>query len=336
MNNPNIIACLKILVITGLLAAPIVASAQPATHVHRIGVLSGAAMQSMWRTQPQYDAFLDGLRQLGYVEGQNVAIEFRTAEGKYDRLPDLAAELVGLKVVVLFVVTCGAPLDAARRATQTIPIVVGACTGDMVASGVVKSLARPGGNVTGLQKLNPELSAKRLELLKAVVPNASRVAVLWDPGYSNFAADWSALRAAANTLGVTLHPVEVHGPAEYQAAFATMASSQDAALLTFSDSMTYVHGRRLAEVAAENRLPAMYVYQEIPNTGGLMSYGPNIPDMFRRATVFVDKILKGTKPGDLPIEQPTHFEFVINLKTAKALGITVPPSVLMRADKVIE
>ncbi len=293
-------------------------------------------MLSTWRSQPLYEAFLDGLRQHGYVEGENVAIEFRTAEGKYDRLPDLAAELVGLNVEVLFVVTCGAPLDAARRATQTIPIVVGACTDDMVAAGIVKSLARPGGNVTGLQKLNPELSAKRLELLKAVVPSASRVAVLWDPGYSNFGADWSALRAAANTLGVTLHPVEVHGPAEYQAAFATMASNQDAALLTFSDSMTYVHGRRLAEVAGGNHLPAMYAYQEIPNAGGLMSYGPNIPEMFRRSTTFIDKILKGAKPGDLPIEQPTHFEFVINLKTAKALGITVPQSVLMRADKVIE
>lgn len=336
MNSRNIIASLRMLVAVGLVAAALFARAQPPTKVHRVGVVSGAATLSTWRSQPLYEAFLDGLRQLGYVEGQNVAIEFRTAEGKYDRLPDLMAELVGLNVEVLFVVTCGAPLDAARRATQTIPIVVGACTDDMVAAGIVKSLARPGGNITGLQKLNPELSAKRLELLKAVVPNASRVAVLWDPGYSNFAADWSALRAAANTLGVTLHPVEVHGPAEYQTAFITMASKQDAALLTFSDSMTYVHGRRLADVAAENRLPAMYAYQEIATAGGLMSYGPSIPDMFRRATVFVDKILKGAKPGDLPIEQPTKFELVINLKTARALGITIPQSVLMRADKVIE
>ena len=336
MNGRHITAYLKMVFGLGLLAASIVATAQPPTKVHRVGVLAGAAMQSMWRNQPQYEAFLDGLRQLGYVEGQNVAIEFRTAEGKYDRLPDLAAELVGLKVEVLFVVTCGAPLDAARGATRTIPIVVGACTGDMVAAGIVTSLARPGGNVTGLQKLNPELSAKRLELLKAVVPNASRVAVLWDPGYSDFAADWSALRAAANTLGVTLHPVEVHGPAEYQTAFATMASKQDAALLTFSDSMTYIHGRRLAEVAAENRLPAMYAYQEVAAAGGLMSYGPSIPDMFRRATVFVDRILKGAKPGDLPVEQPTKFELVINLQTAKALGVTIPQSILLRADKVIE
>jgi ABC-type uncharacterized transport system substrate-binding protein len=336
MNNQYIIARLSMVFVLGLLAASIVATAQPPAKAHRIGVLSGAAMQSAWRDQPQYAAFLDGLRELGYVEGQNVTVEFRTAEGKYDRLPDLAAELVGRKVEVLFVVTCGAPLDAARGATRTIPIVVGACTDDMVAAGIVASLAHPGGNITGLQKLNPELSAKRLELLNAVVPNASHVAVLWDPGYSDFAADWSALRAAANTLGITLDPVEVHGPAEYQTAFATMEIKQDAALLTFSDSMTYVNGRRLAEVAAENRLPAMYPYQEIAAAGGLMSYGPSIPDMFRRATVFVDRILKGAKPGNLPIEQPTKFELVVNLKTARALGVTIPQSVLMRADKVIE
>ena len=325
--------CLRFLC---LLAATAVAWAGPPAKVHRVGMLAGAAMQSMWRTQPQYEAFLDGLRQHGYVEGQNVAIEFRTAEGKYERLPDLAAELVGLNVDVLFVVTCGAPLDAARRATRTTPIVVGACTDDMVAAGIVKSLARPEGNITGLQKLNPELSAKRLELLKAAVPNASRVAVLWDPGYSDFAADWGALRAAADALGVTVQPVAVHGPAEYETAFATMAAKRVDALLTFSDSMTYVHGRQLVRLAADNRLPAMYAYQEITSAGGFLSYGPSIPDMFRHATVFVDKILQGAKPGDLPIEQPTHFELVVNLKTARTLGITIPQSVLMRADKVIE
>ncbi|MBL8526325.1 MAG: ABC transporter substrate-binding protein [Burkholderiales bacterium] len=330
------VAPLRVLVLTCLLAAIAVATAQPPAKVYRVGVLAGAAMQSMWRTQPQYEAFLDGLRQHGYVEGQNVAIEFRTAEGKYERLPDLAAELVGLNVDVLFVVTCGAPLDAARRATRTTPIVVGACTDDMVAAGIVKSLARPEGNITGLQKLNPELSAKRLELLKAAVPNASRVAVLWDPGYSDFAADWGALRTAADALGVTVQPVEVHGPAEYETAFATMVARRVDALLTFSDAMTYVHGRQLVRLAADNRLPAIYAYQEITSAGGFLSYGPSIPDMFRHATVFVDKILHGARPGDLPIEQPTHFELVVNLRTARALGITIPQSILMRADKVIE
>lgn len=205
-----------------------------------------------------------------------------------------------------------------------------------VATGIVKSLARPGGNVTGLQKLNPELAAKRLEFLKQVVPQASRVAIIWDPGYSDFAADWSALKKAAEALQTTLQSIEVRGPAEFETAFATMAGNGSDAFMTFADSMTYVHAKRLAETAASRRIPGIYAYQEISDAGGLMSYGPNIPDMFRRASVFVDKILKGSKPGDLPIEQPTKFGLVINLKTAKALGITVPQPLLLRADRMIE
>ncbi len=299
-------------------------------------MLATSALNATWRTLPFYQALLEGLRQLGYVEGQNLVIEFRSPEGKLDRLPEVAGELVWLKPDVILVGTCGAPIEAARRATDTIPIVVAACTGDMVAAGIVTSLAHPGGNITGQQKLNPELAAKRLELLKQAVPDASRVAVLWDPGYSDFAADWRALRAAAQALGVTLQSVEARAPAQLETAFATMNAERAQALVTFADSLTYMNAQRVADAAVGSRLPAMYAYQEITNAGGLMSYGPNIPDMFRHAATFVDKILRGAKPGDLPVEQPTHFEFVINLKTAKALGVTIPTSVLMRADKVIE
>jgi putative tryptophan/tyrosine transport system substrate-binding protein len=324
------------LVAIGLLSAPVFSLAQPPAKVHRIGFLAPSAISTTWRAQPNLRAFLEGLRELGYLEGQNLAIEFRTAEGKLDRLPDLAADLVGSRPDVILIPTCGAPLDAARRATNTIPIVVAACTGDMVAAGIVASLARPGGNVTGQQKLNPELAAKRLELLKAVLPKASRVAVLWDPNYSDFAADWGAMRLAAETLGVTLHSVEARAPTQLEAAFSTMTSERADAFITFADSLTYVHARKVADLAATSHVPAMYAYREITEAGGLMSYGPNIPDMFRRATVFIDKILKGSKPADLPVEQPTNFELVINLRTAKALGITIPQSILLRADKVIE
>ena len=335
MNNPNIIACLRMLVV-GLLVAPIIATGQPTTKVHRIAVLAVAAPSATWRTFPAFQAFLEGLRELGYVEGENLVIDFRSAESNFSRLPYLTTELVALKPEVFLVGTCGAPLDAIKRATSTIPIVVATCTDDMVASGIVASLAHPGGQVTGLQKLNPELSAKRLELLKEVVPQASRVAVIWDPGYSDFAADWRALHAAARGLRVTLLPVEVRGATEYETAFTTIAHERAEALLAFSDAITNAHGQELAELAAKNRLPTMYPFRESANAGGLMSYGPNIPEMFRRSATFIDKILKGAKPGDLPVEQPTKYEFVVNLKAARALGVTIPQSVLMRADKVIE
>ncbi len=328
--------CLTIAVVVGLLTAAMAATAQP-PKVYRIGFLASDVSSATWRTDhPPYRAFLEGLRELGYVEGQNLVIEFRSAEGKLDRLPDLAAELVGLRPDVILVANCGAPLNATRRATSTIPIVVAACNDDMVAAGIVSSLAHPGGNVTGIQKLHPELSAKRLTLLKEALPKVSRVAILWDPAYSDFAADWRALRVTARPLEVTLLPVEAQGPAEFEAAFATMSREGAEAMVTFSDAMTFVYRRQVAELAARNRLPAMYPFREIPDAGGLMSYGPNIPDLYRHAAVFIDKILKGAKPGDLPVEQPTKIELVVNLKTAKALGITIPRSMLILADKVIE
>lgn len=334
MSKHHVIAC--VLVVIGLLGAPLVALGQPPAKVHRVGFLSPNTPSATWRTQPHYRAFLEGLRQLGYVEGQNLVIEFRSAEDKFDRLPELAAELVRLRPEVMLVGTCGAPLDAMRRATRSMPIVVAACNDDMVAAGIVASLARPGGNVTGIQKLSPELSAKRLALLKEALPKVSRVAVLWDPGYSDFAADWRALHAAAQALGVTLLPVEARGPEEFETAFAAMTREGVEALITFSDAMTFIHGRQLVELAARNRLPVMNPFREITEAGGLMSYGPSLPEMLRRSATFIDKILKGAKPGDLPVEQPTKFELAINLRVAKALGIQVPQSLLVRADKLIE
>jgi putative ABC transport system substrate-binding protein len=323
-------------VLLALLGAPLTAEAQPAGKVYRVGILQGTTPASTWRAQPFNQVFLDELRKLGYVEDRNFVIEYRTAEGEWQRLPDLAAELVTLKMDAIVVGVCGAPLNAARRATNTIPIVVAACNDDMVATGIVASLSRPGGNITGLSKVTPELAAKRLELLREAVPKVSRVAVLWDPGYSDFSADWRELRAAARVLGVTLQPVEARGRHELTTAFSTMTREHAEAVITFSDTTTYGYPRQVAELAAKNRLPMMAPFREIPEAGGLISYGPNVHDLFRRAATYVDKILKGAKPADLPIEQPTKFELVINMKTAKALGLTIPPSVLVRADQIIE
>src|SRR4051812_13844866 len=218
---------------------PLPSAAQPRAKVHRIGMLSTTLSADNWRTALAYHAFREGLRELGYVEGQNIAIEYRSSDGKPDVLSGLAEELAGLRPEVMLVSVCGAPLDAMRRAGPDIPIVVGACTDDMVASGIVKSLGHPGGNVTGQQKLTPELSRKRLEMFRELAPHVSRVAVLWDPGFSGFSADWEALRAAAQTLNVTLLPVEAHGPAEYEAAFATMVAQHAGGFITMQDAYVF-------------------------------------------------------------------------------------------------
>ncbi|MFZ2652243.1 MAG: ABC transporter substrate-binding protein [Burkholderiaceae bacterium] len=318
-----------------MLALPMAAPAQPAAKVHRIGMLS-LVSSSTFRNLPNVNAFFDGLNHLGYVEGKNLVVEVRFSDGKLERLADLAVELVALKPDVIWVPVCGAPLDAAKRATRTIPIVVATCTSDMVAAGVVASLARPGGNVTGQQGLAPELSAKRLELLKQMIPAAARVAVLWDPGYSDFAADWLALRSAAQVLSVTLLPIEARGPAEFDAAFAAMARQGAQALIPLQDANTYLHAQRLVDLAAHSRIPAIYPYRENSNAGGLMSYGIDVVALWRHSATFIDRILKGAKAGDLPVEQPTRFEMIINLKTAKALGVTIPQALRLRADQVIE
>jgi len=318
----------------GLLAAPLAAEAQSAGKVARIGYLVGASLSL---SPHLHEAFRQGLRDLGYVEGRNVVIEYRSAEGKFERLPALAAELVALKVDVI--VAGGTPQAlAAKQATRTVPIVF-AAAGDPVTSGLVTSLARPGGNVTGLTGLGPELVGKGLEQLTQAVPGVSRVAALWQPGGQGERTDKDILKeadVAARALGVRLQFVEARGPEDFDRAFSDMTRARAGALTVLVSPMFFGERRRLVDLAAKNRLPAVYPWREFVDAGGLMSYGPDLADMFRRAATYVDKILKGAKPGDLPIEQPTKFELVINLKTAKALGLTIPPSVLLRADQVIE
>jgi putative ABC transport system substrate-binding protein len=302
--------------------------------IPRVGFIGASASLSVMRTF--FQPFIANLRNLGYEEGRNIALEFRSAEGHPERLLAIAAELVALKVDVLDVGVCGAPLNAARQATKTIPIVVNVCNDDMVETGIIASLAHPGGNVTGLSKMTPELTAKRLELLKEMVRTTSDVAVLWDPGYSAYSADWQGLQTTAHAANILLHPVEARSPGDLDTAFASMTHERVDAVLTFSDTMTYFAADRVAELALESKLPLMAPFREITDAGGLMSYGPNVPDMVRRAAGYVDKVLKGANPADLPVEQPTKFEIVINSKTAARLDINVPPSLLAHADEVIE
>jgi putative ABC transport system substrate-binding protein len=316
-----------------LLAAPLAVEAQPAAKVPRIGWLPVNLASAPINLEP----FRQGLRDLGYVEGRNLVIETRDAEGRLERLPALAAELVALKVDVI--VAPGTPQAlAAKNATRTIPIVfVGAA--DPVTDGLVTSLARPGGNATGSSNFAPELVGKRLELLKQAVPGGSRVAVLWQPGGSAERAEKDMLKeaeVAARALGVRPQFVEARGPADFDRAFSEMIRARAGALTVLASGMFNTERRRLVDLAAKNRLPAVYPWREAVDAGGLMSYGPNIADLNRRAATYVDKILKGAKSADLPVERPTKFEVVINLKTAKALGLTIPPSLLARADQVIE
>jgi putative tryptophan/tyrosine transport system substrate-binding protein len=317
----------------GLLAAPLAAEAQQAAKIARIGYLA----PNLAASPHLHEAFRQGLRDLGYVEGQNIVIEYRSAEGKAERLPALAAELVALKVDVI-VVPGTVGVLAAKQATKTIPIVF-AVAADPVGSGLVTSLARPGGNVTGLSILTPELVGKCLELLTQAVPGVSRVAVLWQPGGHGERTDKDTLKGAdvaARALGVRLQFVEAQGPADIDRAFSDMSRARAGALTVLGGGMFFGVRRRLVDLAAKNRLPAVYPSREFVDAGGLLSYGPNLADLYRRAATYVDKILKGAKPADLPVEQPTTFQLVINLKTAKALGLTIPPSVLGRADHVIE
>jgi putative ABC transport system substrate-binding protein len=317
----------------GLLAAPLSAEAQQATKVARIGYLA----TNLAGNPHGREAVRQGLRDLGYVEGRNVVIEYRDAEGKLERLPALAAELVALKVDVIVTASTAAAL-AAKQATRTLPIVF-AVAADPVADGLVTSLARPGGNVTGLSLLFPELVGKGLEHLKRAVPRVSRVAVLWQPGTYGERTEKDLLKeaeVAARALGVRLQVVEARSPADFDRAFSDMTRARAGALTVLGGGMFFGERRRLVDLAAKNRLPAVYPQREYVDAGGLMAYGPSLADMYRRAATYVDKILKGAKPADLPVEQPSKFELVINLKTAKALGLTIPPSVLGRADQVIE
>jgi ABC-type uncharacterized transport system substrate-binding protein len=311
-----------------LCALSVSAQAQQPKKVPRIGVLSPYSPSSSFNIE----AFRQGLRDLGYVEGQNVVIEQRYAEGNPDRLPRLAAELVRLKVDVIFAQTTPA-VQAAKKATTTVPIVT--VSGDPVGFGFVASLARPGGNITGLANLTPELVGKRLELLKEVVPRVSRVAVLWNPDSPGAVVMMRETEAAAASLGLKLQPVEVRGPNDFEHAFSAMKKERAGALVPLRSPLIRDQRKQIAELAAKNRLPAMYDSRDFSEAGGLMSYGAMADDSYRHAAMYVDKILKGTKPADLPVEQPMKFELVINLKAAKQIGLTIPPNVLARADRVI-
>jgi putative ABC transport system substrate-binding protein len=317
----------------GLLATPLAVGSQPAARVYRIGWLDQGAPES-----PELKAVREGLRELGYVEGQNIIVESRYAEGQYDRLAALAAELVRLRPDVI-VTRASAAAGAAKSATSAIPIVM--VTGvDPVAEGLVQSLARPGGNITGLTFLTSELSAKRLEVLREVLPRLQRVAVLArTPEPRRFAGgrETEETKRAAQSLGVQLQILPTQaGDDDLAEAFRAMARDRAEAVINLPSPIFFEHRRRLAELAVRHRLPWMSEFRGYVEAGGLMSYGADVLAAFRRAGVFVDKILKGAKPADLPIEQASKFELVINLKTAKALGLTIPPSVLARADQVIE
>ncbi len=313
-----------------LLASPLAAEGQQAEKVWRIGFLSGGSASA----SPVLAAFRLGLRDWGWVEGQNVLIEARWAEGVAERLPDMARDLVHLNVDVIVTSIPGATV-AAKNATALIPIVMVFGT-DPVELGLVSSLARPGGNITGLTSLSADVSAKQFELLKEAVPAVSRVGVLQNPVNPWHPIALKGIESRGRVLGVRLQAQDVRGPEDLDTAFLAMSRGQAGAVLVLADPMTFVHRAKIARLAAKYRLPGMYGLREYAEAGGLISYWPNTAASFRRAASYVDKILKGAKPADLPVEQPTKFELVINLKTAKALGLTIPPSLLLRADHVIE
>jgi putative ABC transport system substrate-binding protein len=323
----------RVLVAIGLAALPapppVLAQAQPKRRP-RIGYL---AARSVDFEQAWLDAFRQGLRELGYVEGETVLLEVRHAAGRMERLPALAAELARLPVDVL-VAASSTSAHAARKATGTIPIVI--VSADPVGHGLVASLARPGGNVTGVSDFHPGMVTKRLELLKEIAPAVSRVAVLVNPANVSHSREVKDLQAAAPALGMTLLVLEVRRPGDVDGVFATMGKQRFGALLLLGDPVISTPQRRIAEFAIRNRLPGIYTIREWTEAGGLMSYGTSFAHLYRRAAAFVDRILKGARPADLPIEQPTTFELVINRRTAKALGLTVPSSLLLRADQVIE
>jgi putative ABC transport system substrate-binding protein len=314
-----------------VLLATLVVVAPLAEAMPRIGLLSPFAPAD---TTTWHQAFRQGLQDLGWVEGRNIAIEYRYAHGRRDRLPGLVAELVHLKVDVI-VVSVTTDAMVARNATQTTPIVM-AAAGDPVGTGLVKSLARPGGNVTGLSQVAPDLAGKRLELLKELVPKLSVLAVLWDPKSRVSLLSWKEMSAPARALGIELHSLEVGSPADFDKAFTEAARMRAGALVIMPGPIFVTSQKRLADLATSRRLPSIFHLAEFVDAGGLAAYGPDRSDLFRRAATYVDKILKGARPSDLPIEQPTKFELAINLKTAKTLGLTIPPSLLFRTNRVVE
>ena len=317
-----------LIIALSLLCAPLAVEAQRPAKVPRIGYLSAGSPAS-----PTVEAFRQGLHELGWVEGQNIVIEWRHTEGTFDRFPDLAAEFIRLRVDVI-VSTAGVSIPVLKHATQTIPIVM-LNVSDPVQSGLVASLAQPGGNITGVANLTHELNQKRLELLKETVPSITRMAVLWDPSRSGHVQGVKDLEAMAQSRGVQLQPLAVQSLDDLERAFVAMRRDRADALLVFGSALHGLHIRRIADLALQGRLPTIYEYRELAEVGGLMTYGPNMRDMIRRAAYYVDKILKGAKPEELPVERPMKFDLIINLQTAQALGITIPPHLLVLADEVI-
>jgi putative ABC transport system substrate-binding protein len=309
-------------------AWPLAVSAQQAGKIHKVGYLS-PSLPSVYSP-----LLFDNLRELGWIEGKNVTFEYRFAENRLERLPELAAELVRLNVDVIVAVGTLGPL-AAKRATTTIPIVM-LSAGDPLGTGLVDSLARPGGNVTGMSLMVPDLGGKRLELLKELLPRLSRVAVFWNAANPYPAIVFKETQAAGRTLGIEVHSLEVRGPDDLDGAFAAARQQHPDALISVEDPLTFTYRKRIADFAVAEQLPSLHGFSEEVKAGALISYGANQPDLIRRAAAYVDKILKGAKPADLPVQQPTTFELVINLKTARALGLEIPATLLARADEVIE
>jgi putative ABC transport system substrate-binding protein len=329
LTTSALMAAAAFLTLLAVVPATSIVAAQQRPSVARVAFLEGGKLEShLWQ------ATRDGLRELGYVEGQNLIIEFRSANGQFDRVPELLDELIRLHVDVI--VTIGDPVvAAAKQATSTIPIVM--CgAGDPVGRGFVASLARPGGNITGISNLAVALTGKWLELAKEVVPRISRVAILRNGGNPTHALFWAEAQTSARRMALTVDSMEVRSPGEFEHAFASMAQAGVGAVVVLADPLLGSHRMRLAELSAKHHLASISPFREAAESGGLLSYGPSLRANFRRAATYVDRILKGAKPGDLPVEQPTRFELVINLKTAKALGLTIPSSLLLRADQVME
>jgi putative tryptophan/tyrosine transport system substrate-binding protein len=320
-----------LVVLLGCLAAPLTSIAQSAAKVHRIGFLSSLAASE---GKFQIEALREGLRDLGYVEGRNVAIELRWAEGDYQRLPRLAKELVGLNPDLIVSAGGPPPARALKAATETLPVVF--ISGSVMAAGIVSSLGRPGGNLTGFEVFAEELDAKRLGLLHEILPKAMHVAAVWNPANLEGGLQRKRLQDAASVRGMRIRFVEAQRPSEIDAAFASIAREQTDAVVVSADPMLVSERRRIVELAGRARVPTIYFDRSFAEAGGLLSYGIDLFALYRSASTYVDKILKGAKPADLPVQQPTQFELVINLKTAKTLGLTIPPPVLLRADRVIE
>ncbi len=318
----------------GILISPLAVHAQQAGKVWRIGILETGGGLFAPESNPAEKAFMEGLQEHGYTVGQNITLEFRGAAGKQERLPELAAELVRLNVDILVTPGTLATL-AAKHATTTIPIVMVA-VGDPVGTGFAASLARPSGNITGLSDVNPDLTAKRLQLLKEVVPKLARAAVLLNPAHPPNVRQLEETQAAARTLGVALQILEVRRSDDIERAFTAVARERAGAVVVLPDAFTVAHRDQIAELALRHRLPTMFAQRSHVAAGGLMAYGASVADLYRKAASYIDKIFKGAKPSDLPIEQPTKYQLVINLKTAKALGLTIPQSLLQRADEVIQ